>query len=133
MIKANNMEKVTEEYIEGMYYRKMYDSAACLKGDVRVVDRELKKLTSDTARYDALKENVMIRVKGLGWDWCKHAWSKNGQQYSIKELADHLKWIIKEERKRHIVIPSVVVLFVVPVRFCNPFLPIFNHVYLHNY
>ena len=133
MIKAKNMEKATEEYIEGMYYRKMYDSAACLKGDVRVVDRELKKLTSDTARYDALKENVMIRVKGLGWDWCKHAWSKNGQQYSIKELADHLKWIIKEERKRHIVIPSVVVLFVVPVRFCNPFLPIFNHVYLHNY
>ena len=29
--------------------------------------------------------------------------------------------------------PSVNVLFVIPVRFCNPFLPIFNHVYLHNY
>ena len=28
---------------------------------------------------------------------------------------------------------SVDVLFVVPVRFCNPFLPIFNHVYLRNY
>ena len=28
---------------------------------------------------------------------------------------------------------SVVVLFVVAVRFCNPFLLIFNHVYLHNY
>ena len=49
MIRAKNMEKATEEYIEGMYYHKMYDSAACLKGDVRVVDRELKKLTSDTA------------------------------------------------------------------------------------
>jgi hypothetical protein len=93
-------------YIEGMYYRKMYNSATCLKGDVRLVDRELKKLTSDTARYDALKENIMIRVKGLGWDWCQHAWSKNGRQYLIKELADHLRWIIKEERKRHIVIPS---------------------------
>jgi hypothetical protein len=44
-------------------------------------------------------------VKGLGWDWCKHAWSKNGQQYSIKELVDHLRCITKEERKRHIVIP----------------------------
>ena len=73
MIKANNLEKATEEYIEGMYYRKMYDSAACLKGDVRVVHCELKKLTSDTARYDALKENITIQVKGLGWDWCKHA------------------------------------------------------------
>ncbi len=49
MINAKNMEKATEEYIEGMYYRKMNDSAACLKGDVRVVDRDLKKLTSDTA------------------------------------------------------------------------------------
>ncbi len=49
MIKTKNMEKATEEYIEGMYYRKMYDLAACLKGDVRVVDCELKKLTSDTA------------------------------------------------------------------------------------
>jgi len=65
MIKVENMEKATEEYNEEMYYRKMYDSAACLKGDVRVEDRELKKLTSDTARYDALKENIMIRVKGL--------------------------------------------------------------------
>ena len=33
-----------------------------------------------------------------------------------------------EEKK-----PSVDVLFVIPVRFCNPFLPIFNHVYLRNY
>ncbi len=29
-----------------------------------------------------------------------------GWQYSIKELADHLRWIIKEDRQRHIVIPS---------------------------
>ncbi len=72
------MGKATEEYIEGMYYHKMYDSAACLKGDMRVVDRELKKATSDTACYEVLKENIMIQVKRLGWDWCKHSWSKNG-------------------------------------------------------
>jgi hypothetical protein len=56
MIKTKNMKKATKEYTEGMYYRKMYDSAACLKVDVRAVDCELKKLISDTARYDALKE-----------------------------------------------------------------------------
>jgi hypothetical protein len=106
MIKAKNMEKATEELIEAMYYYTMYSSAACWKDNVRIVDSELKKITSKTARYDALKENIMIRVKGFGWDWCKHAWSKNGRRYSIKELADHLKWIIKEERKRHVVIPS---------------------------
>ena len=106
MIKAKNMEKATEELIEAMYYYTMYSLAACWKDNVRIVDSELKKITSETARYDALKENIMIRVKGFGWDWCKHAWSKNGRRYSIKELADHLKWIIKEERKRHVVIPS---------------------------
>ncbi len=45
MIKKKNMEKATEEYIEGMYYRKMYNSEACWKGNVRVIDHELKKLT----------------------------------------------------------------------------------------
>jgi hypothetical protein len=49
-----------------------------LKGDVRVVVHELKKAASDTACYDILKENIMIQVKGFGWDWCKHAQSKNG-------------------------------------------------------
>jgi hypothetical protein len=34
----------------------------------------------------------------LGWYWYNHPWSKNGQQYLIKELADHLKRIIMEER-----------------------------------
>jgi hypothetical protein len=76
MIKAKNMEKATEELIEAMYYYAMYSLAACWKDNVRIDDSELKKITSETARYDALKENIMIQVKGFGWDWCKHAWSK---------------------------------------------------------
>ena len=53
-----------------------------------MVDCELKKLTLDTARYDALKENIMIQVKGLGWDWCKHAWSKNGPEVDYQRRED---------------------------------------------
>jgi hypothetical protein len=45
-------------------------------------------------------------VKALGWDWCKHAWSKNRRQHLMKELAVHLRWIIKEDSKQHIVTPS---------------------------
>jgi hypothetical protein len=37
-------------------------------------------------------------VKGFGWDWCKHAWSKNGMKYTIAELSAHLQYIIKEEK-----------------------------------
>jgi len=44
----------------------------------------------------------MIRVKGFSWDWCKHPWSKDGRKYTIKELADHLRWIITEEKKHSI-------------------------------
>jgi hypothetical protein len=72
----------------------MYFSPACWKDDRRVVAKHLKKITSDTAKYNALKENIMIRVKEFSWDWCKHPWSKDGWKYTIKELADHLRWII---------------------------------------
>ena len=41
----------------------------------------------------------MIRVKGFGWEWAKHAWSKNNRQYTIKELAKRLEFNIREEKK----------------------------------
>ncbi len=93
------MERGKEENIDALYYHWMYDSPACWKNDVRVVTNELKKLTSKSTKYAALKENIMIRVKGFNWEWCQHAWSKDGRKYSVKELANHLRWIIKEEKK----------------------------------
>ena len=62
------MEKVTDEYIEALYLIRMYDSDACVKGDARGVKRLLKKLKSNTARYNAIKTNITIRVKGFGWE-----------------------------------------------------------------
>jgi hypothetical protein len=53
-------------------------------------------------RYSALKENITIRVKRLSWEWCRHAWSKDGRKYSVQELALHLRWIIREEKKHDI-------------------------------
>ena len=41
-----------------------------------------------------------MRVKGFGWEWCRYAWSKNGQPYTVKELNEHLEWIIRETKKR---------------------------------
>jgi len=71
----------------------MYFSAVCWKTDPKIVATELKKLTSDNMRYSALKENIMIRVKVMSWEWCRHAWSKDGRKYSVKELAQHLRWM----------------------------------------
>ena len=99
LLKEKGLEKVTEEYIDALYYYQMYFSAACWKTDPNIVATELKKLTSENMRYSALKENIMIRVKGMSWEWCRHAWSKDGKKYSVKELVQHLRWIIKEEKK----------------------------------
>ena len=106
LAKEQNMQKATDEYIEACYYHMMYNSDACWKGDQRVVACELKKLTSTTAKLDALKENIKIRWKGFNWDWCQHAWSKDGRKYTVKELANHLRWIIKEEKRRKLTRPG---------------------------
>ena len=72
LLKEKTLEDATEEFIEGLYYHRMYFSPACWKDDYRIVARELRKLSSESAKYQALKENIQIRVKGFGWEWCKH-------------------------------------------------------------
>ena len=77
-----------------------------MKDDPRNVKKLLKQITSKTAEYDALKTNITMRVTGFGWEWCRHAWPKNGQQYTVKELSEHLEWIIRETKKRKLVVPT---------------------------
>ena len=100
MLQEESLKKASEDYINELYYFRMGNSDACWKGDPRVVAKELGKLKSEAAKYHAIKENIMIRVKGYGWEWCKHPWSKNGHKYTVAELASHLRYIIKEEKKQ---------------------------------
>ncbi len=86
-IKEKSLGKAPKEYIDALYYYQMYFSPACWKNDLKVVARELKKLTSDAMKYTALKENITMQVKGLSWEWCQHAWSKDGKNYSVQKLA----------------------------------------------
>ena len=106
MAREKNMEKATDEYIEALYLINMYASEACVKGDKRGVKRMLKKLKSKTAKYNAIKANITLRVKGFGWDWCKHAWSAGNKPYSVEVLAKWLEWIVSEERSRKLKIPT---------------------------
>ena len=102
MFKERNLENATEDFIEALYYHQMYFSPACWKVDPRCVARELRKLSSESAKYHALKENIMIRVKGFNWEWCRHQWSKDGHKYTVDQLAAHLRHIIKEEKNHEI-------------------------------
>ena len=99
LIAKRRLESANEDHIDAVYYLSMYNSLACWRGDKRVVTKELGKLSSESAKYHALKENILIRVKGCGWEWAKHQWSKNGRKYTVKELADHLRFIIQKEKR----------------------------------
>jgi hypothetical protein len=99
LIAKRRLENANEDYVDAVYYLSMYNSLACWRGDKRVVTKELGKLSSESAKYHALKENILIRVKGCGWEWAKHQWSKNGRKYTVKELADHLRFIIQKEKR----------------------------------
>ena len=106
LAKEKNMAKATDDYIEAMYLIRMYDSEACLKDDPKNVKKLLKRLKTKKAKYDALKSNILMRVKGFGWEWCSHPWSKNGHVYTINELAKHMEWIIRQEKKRKLTVPK---------------------------
>ena len=83
-----------------MYHQDKYYSPACLETP-RSIDTEVKKLKSDTARREELKEQIRIRWLGLGWDDCQHAWSAKEVDYSAKVLADHLKNHILKKNSKH--------------------------------
>ena len=71
------MRKSNESYIDDLYYHDMYYQAACWKTS-QSVDCELKKLKSKSAKLVALKDNIHMRVIGLGWEDLATPWSKNG-------------------------------------------------------
>eukprot|EP00956_Cyclotella_meneghiniana_P005712 scaffold7369_cov43-Cyclotella_meneghiniana.AAC.1 len=59
------------------------------------------QLRSETARKKAVKEQIMIRRLGFGWEDCSHAWSCGDHTYSSRELLNFLKeTVLPIERKR---------------------------------
>ena len=102
-MREKGLEKATEAAIDAHYYHIMYTSEVCMKGNSKVVARTLKKLSSETARLELLKENFRIRTLGFGWgkgstpDYTT-AWSKQGKKKTSTELAACLRFVIKDER-----------------------------------
>ena len=98
MIKEKGLQKATEEYIDAIYYYNMYNSSGCWKS-ANEVNRGLRQLQTKKDKYESIKENINIRVKGFGWTQFHQSWSKDGKQHSVEFLAEKLKFIIKQERK----------------------------------
>ena len=101
LAKEKSLEKASEEHVEAYYYHKMYHFPACWRSEEEV-DTELEKIKTKADKLYAVKENILIRVKGFGWKEFAHPWSKNGVQYTPNQLAAHLKTIIQSEKTRTI-------------------------------
>ena len=94
-------EKASEGYIDALYYYEMWNSDACWKTEAKA-DAEFQKLTSKAAKVEGLKEQIRIRVDGLGWSDLSAAWSRDGVPFTPAELMVHLKMLITEQEKRQI-------------------------------
>ena len=90
------------DYANALACIDMYHSSACWK-TATSAGKHFKKLTSDTAKREAVKEQIRIRVLGFGWEDLHHPWSRDGVAYTPEQLLDHLiKTIIPEQKRRTI-------------------------------
>ena len=103
--KLNQNEKATDDYIESLIYHAMYNSDACWK-TVADVTSGLKKLKFKKDKKQALKDNILIRYRGFGWEEWHTTWSHACVEKSIPQLEKRLKDLIKEEKKRKRPIPN---------------------------
>ena len=106
-MQEKSLAKATNEMVTAIYFHMMRLLAACIT-DRKLVTKYLsmhrRKELSDAAMYEILKDNIMMHTKGCGFDkGCEPdfyiVWSSQGVKTTIEELANHLRWIISEEKK----------------------------------
>ena len=89
IMKEKKLEAASKKYIDKLYYHDEYMSIRCWR-NAKQVDDGLATLSA-TGKLDEVKEQIKMKVLGLGWNDLHHAWSKNGTKYTWEELATHLK------------------------------------------
>ena len=83
------VDAACREYIKALNFVEMYHSPACWR-TVDDVHREFNKLGSETARREAVKEQIRIRVIGQGWKDLHVPWSCDGVTFTSEQLRDEL-------------------------------------------
>ena len=79
----------------------MYSGTTCLK-TIQEVDSGLAALKLQPQRFQALQENIRIRVLGFVRRQYHIQWSLNQRATPIQKLINHLKKIIEEENPDNI-------------------------------
>lgn len=89
LLRKNKLLAAQEEYVKALTYIEMYHSPACWNTREEVHQR-FNNLSSETARKEAVKEQIRIRVLGFGWKDLHIPWSKDGDDFSASNLRDKL-------------------------------------------
>ncbi len=95
--REKGMKKATHQQLENTLLFRKYNSNAAVKGNPSEVTRWLKDIKGNKRKREALKENISIHVKRFEWDQFRIAWTQNCQDCPIKELAKHLRDILRFE------------------------------------
>ena len=61
-------------YAAALTFIEMHHSDACWK-TTATAQKKFNELGSETAKRDTVKDQIRIRVNGLGWKDLNHAWS----------------------------------------------------------
>ena len=73
----------------------MFYSAACWN-TADAVDRDLKNLNNKSSKLLDLKDNIRVRVIGLGWKDLSTHWYNNGKSFTQGQLSqnDSIKAVV---------------------------------------
>ena len=85
MSKEKGLEEAEDKYIECVIYHRMWNSEACWK-TVADVTAGLRRVLTKYGIMAALKDNIRIRWKGLGWMECETRWTVDHHELTIPEL-----------------------------------------------
>ena len=77
-----------EEYIKALDLIEIYYSERGWK-KLSQARRVMNGLPSERARLGVAKEQIMIQVKGFGWEDVAHAWSKGNVSFNSAEFMEH--------------------------------------------
>ena len=83
------LKSTEKDLINISYLYQKYFSPRCWKTVCQALD-EFKKLASKKDKIECVKEQILIRYLGLGWEEAHHPWSKIKHQYTALKLLKHL-------------------------------------------
>jgi hypothetical protein len=86
---AMKLKSTEKDLINISYLHQQYFSPRCWKTVCQALD-EFKNLSAKKNKIECVKEQILIRYLGLGWEEAHHPWLKNKHQYTALELLKHL-------------------------------------------